>query len=81
MLYGQAVVTTPINIAVENFNEHINYEKVSSRSAYLELPEKIEYLLKDKKYLEIAQNNLDWSNEYLHPKNYLKRILALTGRK
>lgn len=78
LLYGQAVVTTPINIAVENFNEHINYEKVSSRSAYLELPEKIEYLLKDKKYLEVAQNNLDWSNEYLHPKNYIKRILSVT---
>lgn len=81
LLYGQAVVTTPINIVVDNFNEHFNYEKVSSRSAYLEIPEKIEYLLKDKKYLEIAQNNLDWSNEYLHPKNYLKRILALIGRK
>lgn len=76
LLFGKAVVTTPINIVVDNFNEHTNYEKVSSRSAYVELPDKIEYLLKEKKYLEVAQNNLNWSNTYLHPSNYLNRVLS-----
>lgn len=76
LLFGKAVVTTPINIVVDNFNEHTNYEKVSSRSAYIELPDKIEYLLKEKKYLEVDQNNLNWSNTYLHPSNYLNRVLS-----
>ena len=77
LLFGKAVITTPLNCAIENFQEHTNYEKLSSRSSYLELPEKIEYLLKDKKYLEIGKNNLKWSEEYLHPKNYTKRILSV----
>jgi hypothetical protein len=79
LLFGKAVVTTPLNIAIENFQEHINYEKLSSRSSYIELPEKIEYLLKNKQYLEMGHNNLKWSDEYLHPKNYINRILSLTG--
>lgn len=79
LLFGKSVITTPLNVAVENFQEHVNYEKLSTRSSYLELPEKIEYLLKDKKYLEMGENNRQWSDEYLHPKNYIKRILAMTS--
>ncbi|WP_281336357.1 hypothetical protein [Flavobacterium eburneipallidum] len=78
LLFGKAVISTPLNVAVDNFEEHINYEKLSSRSSYLELPDKIDYLLKDKKYLEMGNNNLNWSNEYLHPKNYIKRIFSVT---
>jgi hypothetical protein len=77
LLSGKALVTTPLNIVLDDFREHINYESVSSRSSYLELPDKIEYLLKDKKYLEIGENNLKWSDEYIHPKNYINRILQL----
>jgi hypothetical protein len=80
LLFGKAVITTPLNIALENFHEHANYEKLSSRSSYLELPDKIEYLLKDKKYLEMGNNNLKWSDEYLHPKNYIRRILSITRK-
>lgn len=79
LLFGKAVITTPINISIENFRENINYEKLSSRSAYLELPDKIEYLLKEKKYIEVGHNNLKWSDEYLHPKNFIKRILSIVG--
>ncbi|WP_343616174.1 hypothetical protein [Flavobacterium sp.] len=77
LLFGKAVVSTPLNIAVDHFKEHIHYERLSSRNAYLELPEKIDYLLEDKKYLEMGENNLIWSGEYLHPKNYFKRILSI----
>lgn len=80
LLHGKAVITTPLNIVLDNFKEHVNFEKVSTRNAYLELPEKIDYLLKDKKYLEMGENNLNWSAEYLHPKNYIKRILSLTKK-
>lgn len=78
LLFGKAIVTTPLNTVVADFQEHINFEQVQNRSSYLELPEKIEYLLEGKKYLEVAENNLKWSETYLHPKNYIKRILTLT---
>lgn len=77
LLFGKAVISTPLNIAVDNFNEHVNYERLSSRSSYLELPDKIDYLLQDKKYLKMGENNLIWSENYLHPKNYLKRVLSI----
>ncbi len=80
LLFGKAVITTPLNVVIENFEEHKNYEILSSRSSYLELPGKIEYLLHEKKYLEMGNNNLKWSDEYLHPKNYINRILALTRK-
>lgn len=77
LLFGKAVVTTPFNVVVENFQEHTNYEMLSTRSSYMEIPDKIEYLLHEKKYLEVGNNNLKWSDEYLHPKNYIKRILSV----
>ncbi|WJS95112.1 hypothetical protein NYQ10_01365 [Flavobacterium johnsoniae] len=80
LLFGKSVVSTPLNIAVDDFKEHINYEKLSNRNAYQELPEKIEYLLSGKKYLEMGQNNLLWSENYLHPKNYIKRILSIIAK-
>ncbi|WP_303317393.1 hypothetical protein Q4Q34_01050 [Flavivirga abyssicola] len=79
LLYGRAVVSTPLNICIENFKEHVNYERLSSRSSYEELPEKIACLLKDKKYLEMGENNFKWSSNYLHPKNYMNRILGIVG--
>lgn len=78
LLFGKAVITTPLSTTVENFIEHVNYEKLSTRNSYDELPKKIEYLLSQKRYLEVAQNNLEWSEIYLHPKNYIKRILSVT---
>lgn len=77
LLHGKAVISTPINVALDNFKEGINYEKLVSRSAYEELPSKIEYLLKDKRYLEMGIANKEWSNYYIHPQNYIKRILSI----
>lgn len=77
LLYGKAIVSTPLNVCIDNFKEHVNYERLSSRSSYQEIPEKVNFLLKDKKYLEVGENNFKWSSNYLHPKNYLNRILIL----
>jgi len=77
LLFGKAVITTPLNIRLDGFNENINFLKLTSRSSYEELPSKIEELLKNKKYLEMANNNLKWSREYLHPVNYISRILSI----
>ena len=77
LLSGMAVVTTPLNVVLDNFNESKNYLKLIDRNSYQEIPDKIEALLKNKKYLEIAQNNFDWANEFLHPENYINRILSI----
>ncbi|MGZ9675128.1 hypothetical protein [Flavobacterium sp. GNP001] len=76
VLYGKAVITTPINIVVENFKPQINFEVLSSRSAYHELPDKIANLLKNKSYLDMGLANIDWSDRYIHPKNYIDRIVS-----
>ncbi|SFD72405.1 hypothetical protein [Flavobacterium phragmitis] len=78
LLFGKSIVSTPLNVTIEEFDEHVHYEKLSTRNAYNELPEKIENLLSEKKYLEMGQNNFIWSNLKLHPKNYIKRILFIT---
>ena len=77
LLCGKAVITTPLNISLDNFNEDVNFLKLSNRSEYEELPGKIEELLKGKKYLEMGNANLGWSTEYIHPFNYIKRILSI----
>lgn len=81
LLFGKAVITTPINIAVDDFKEHLNYEKLNTRNSYFELPEKIEYLLEGKKYLKMGEDNLIWSETYLHPKYYIKRILSIVEKR
>lgn len=79
LFYGKAVITTPLNVVLDNFKEGINYEKLSGRSAYEELPSKIEYLIKDKRYLDMGKANKEWSDNYIHPQNYLNRIFDLIG--
>ncbi len=77
LLFGKAVITTPLNISLDNFKEGVNYETLSTRSSYLEIPNKIESLLKNKKYLEVANANKEWSNHYIHPQNYIERIRSI----
>jgi hypothetical protein len=77
LLYGKAIITTPLNISLDNFKESVNYELLSTRSSFLELPDKIESLLKDKKYLKVGNENKEWSNYHIHPQNYIKRILSV----
>ncbi|MGL2966829.1 hypothetical protein [Flavobacterium sp. XGLA_31] len=79
LFYGKALITTPLNVCVDDFYEGTNYLKLSSRSAYEELPDKIETLLKDKKYLEMADANLKWSKAYIHPFHYIERLLNVVN--
>jgi hypothetical protein len=78
LMFGKAVVSTPLNVCIDNFHEHTNYEVLSTRNSFWEVPEKIDYLLTGNKYLEVGKNNLEWSNQYLHPKNYIQRIISKT---
>lgn len=77
LMFGKAVISTPINIVVENFVEDVNYSKLSGRSSYDEIPDKISDLLKGKKYLEMGRANHNWSNTYLKPESYFSRIINI----
>jgi len=81
LLFGKAVISTPLTVFIDDFNENQNYEKLQTRNSFEELPEKIEYLLHENRYLEMGKNNLNWSDDYLHPKNYIKRILSVIEKK
>ena len=77
LLFGKAVITTPLDVVLNNFKETVHYEMVSNRSAYLELPDKIHGLLVNKKYMDMALANKEWSDKYLHPHCYIQRILSI----
>ena len=81
LMFGKAVISTPINIIVEEFKENKNYLKLSSRNSFDELPEKIDYLLTNNRYLEMGVNNFNWSSTYLHPNEYMNRIISIITRK
>ncbi|OUS18669.1 hypothetical protein A9Q93_03370 [Nonlabens dokdonensis] len=77
VLHGKAVISTPIQVQIDQFENGKNYLELSDRSAYLELPDRIRELQRDDAYLQMAKANLDWSKQYLHPKNYFIRILEI----
>lgn len=81
LLFGKALITTPLNVSIDHFCDDKNFLKVSDRNSFQEIPDLIYTLLYKKKYLQMAQNNFDWANEYLHPKNYIQRILTLIEEK
>lgn len=76
LFYGKAVITTPLNVVIENFNPQTNYEVLTSRSSFQELLDKINNLLKNKSYFDMGLANKDWSDRYIHPKNYIDRIVS-----
>ncbi|AGC77427.1 hypothetical protein DDD_2300 [Nonlabens dokdonensis DSW-6] len=77
LLYGKAVISTPIKVQIDQFKIGENYLSLSDRTAYKELPDKIRDLQRDERYMEMAQENLKWSKQYLHPQNYLNRVLEI----
>lgn len=75
LLYGKAIISTPLNIYTDNFIEGVNFEMLSSRSSYDEIPEKVESLLENKMYLDMGNANFEWSSKYLNIENYFERII------
>lgn len=74
-LFGKSIISTPLNVVIEGFNENENYLKLSSRKSFLEIPEKIEQLLVNDFHLKMSKNNISWSEKFINPINYIKRIL------
>ena len=58
-------------------SKNINYMELSNRSSYDELPDRINELFNNKKYIDMGEENIKWSDNYLHPKNYFNRIISI----
>lgn len=74
-LNGKAIISTPINTVVENFEKNINYLELSHRSAFEELPDLISDLIANKAYLKMGAENELWASKYVSPENYFSKIL------
>jgi hypothetical protein len=79
VMLGKAVISTPLQVVIENFNDGDHFMELATRNHFDQIPDKIDALLHNKKYLEMGHNNFEWSRKYLHPKNYLERILTITA--
>jgi hypothetical protein len=75
VMYGKAIISTPINTVVESFNKNTNYLVLSSRNNYEEIIYKIEELLDNKNYLIQGLNNLEYTKKFLDPIAYIERII------
>lgn len=75
LMFGKAVITTPLNVKINDFSKGVNYLELNSRTAIDELPQNIDFLLEDKKYREMCLINKEWSEKYLFPNSYIENIL------
>ena len=75
LMFKKAIISTPINVFVENFEERVNYLKTNSRIDFERLPELIEFLLTGRKYLDFKAQNRLWYEKYLRPDSYVENIL------
>ncbi len=80
LMFGKAVITTPISIVVENLTAPENYLVLEKEGIAETLPLYIERLMHDKQYLQMGIRNRQWSNQYLWPEAYFKRILDIAGQ-
>ena len=75
VMSGKAIITTPINVYIDNFRENKNYLKTQNRSSYYDIPNLIEHLLSNKNYMNMKKNNKLWYETYLSPDIYINNIL------
>ncbi|MGY5352978.1 hypothetical protein ACXGQW_10540 [Wenyingzhuangia sp. IMCC45533] len=76
-MMNKAIISTPLNIVVDEFKECENYIGLQNNVNYSSLPDVINNLIKDKKYLELKTNNKKWSSKYIKPDNYIRRIIDI----
>lgn len=74
----KAIITTPINTFIEDFEEGIHYVKTTDRNDFQSLPDLINLLLKEKKYQEMKMNNKNWYEKYMAPDSYIANIINKT---
>ncbi len=76
-LCSKAIISTPINIVVENFKQTNNYIKIEKNENSENILQNIENLIKNKGYMDLKNSNFEWSTEFLEPINYFSRILFI----
>jgi hypothetical protein len=76
VLANKAIISTPINVVVEGFEEGRNYLSTKSRSDFKILPELIYQLMKNNRYMRLIEENKKWYFQYLEPVRYIERILS-----
>lgn len=79
LMFGKAVITTPINIVVEKLSAPKNYLMLEKEGIEEMLPQHIEKLMNNKEYLQMGIRNKSWSEQYLWPEAYFKRIIQIAG--
>lgn len=77
IMCGKAIITTPINVMIEDFHENINFLSTLERNNHLILPDLINNLQKDNRYEEMQNNNIKWYEKYLKPESYVSNILSI----
>ncbi len=75
----KAIISTPIQTVVEEFDDGKNYISTDDRTNYKCLPDLISDLVKNKKYIELKRNNEAWFNKYMRPDKYIDNIINLTS--
>lgn len=76
IMCGKAIITTPINVMIEDFYENTNYLSTTERDNYLILPDLVQKLLKNNFYEEIQSNNIKWYEKHLSPESYVSNIFS-----
>jgi glycosyltransferase involved in cell wall biosynthesis len=76
IMCGKAIISTPINVLIEDFFENINYLSTGERDNYQILPDLVQKLLKNKLYEEIQNNNVKWYEKHVSPDTYVSNILS-----
>ena len=75
VLFGKAIISTPISIAIPGFFAGINYLSLSSKDSTEELPGLIINLLDNDKYLSMCKKNYLYGQQYIHPAGYFKQVI------
>jgi hypothetical protein len=76
IMTSKAIITTPINTLVENFKENINYLSTMDRENFEIIPDLINSLLDNNKYIQMQKDNRMWYENHLDPNNYIGKILT-----
>lgn len=76
IMCGKAIITTPINVVIEDFYENTNYLSTTERDNYLILPDLVQKLLKNNFFEEIQRNNTKWYEKHLNPDSYVSNIIS-----
>lgn len=76
LMAGKAVITTPIKVLIEDFEENVNFLSTGRRDDYAILPDLVNSLRKDQAYKLMQEQNKQWYKSHLEPVAYVSSILS-----